>query len=155
MAMDNGFGVNFAPTHDNSDDAARRGRLEGIPQAIQILSMHIPRFLGAKALAPDQLLQAQGAQGMDPYAPAALQSLLKTLLPDLPSMDDAGPFSAPSSAPPPPRIIPGAEDPGVGSTGLEAFEPPPLQSDAGFAPPRRPRVETRQTGPYQFSPFGF
>ena len=71
-----GLGVSFAPTREQSEMGERRGGLEGIPQAIRVLSLRLPRFMGARS--PSPLVSGQGP-GMDPYLSAVFQTLAKTL----------------------------------------------------------------------------
>lgn len=75
--MDSGVGINFAPTTDNAANGPRNAALAGVPQAIQVLSLALPRVLGAQSPVPGSLLTAQGGQGQ-PDA-ALLQTLLRTL----------------------------------------------------------------------------
>lgn len=106
--MFEGLGVSFAPTAENATDANRQGQLEGLPAAIKILSLRLPRFLGARGIAPEELLRGQGGGGMDPFASSVMQSLLNSL----------------SSAAPSPVITPGT----TGKTGgtLEVVDKPPV-----------------------------
>lgn len=82
----NPIGVTFAPTNE----AALQGRRNlsvsgGVPQAIQILSLHLPKFLGAKPIAPEALLTAPAGN----QASAVVQSVLRELgiaeMPNVPS----------------------------------------------------------------------
>lgn len=119
--MDN-LGVNFAPTADAALSGSRNGQLSGVPQAIQILSLALPRMLGVRSIAPSALLHAQGGQGMDPAASALFQTLMQTLTSHAtrPQGDGSGratemsPFLGPRPLPGMPTL-PG---PGAPNTGM-------------------------------------
>lgn len=130
----NELGVSFAPTLESSFDGPRRGQHEGIGRAVQILSLRMPRFLGARGLAPGALLNASGAGGMDPYLGAVMQTLMRTLAPEGASsafgpgggLDSGGGFgsgSAAGSRPADPRIHT-IETPG-GGYGFGGFDDEP------------------------------
>lgn len=141
------LGVNFAPTSENSLDADRNAQVDGLPQAIKILSLRLPRFVGARGLAPDALMQAQGANGMDPYLSAVMQTLMQTVAPQAAQgmgggFGEFGGFGGGTGgvgggtgSPPPPVIIPGVEapDPGLGF----GHDARPFQS--GMREPYTPR----------------
>lgn len=124
--MDDGLGISFAPTAEQSELGPKRGGMEGVPEAIKVLSLRLPRFLGARAPVNNALAQAPGAGGMDPYMSAVFTSLAKVLgaqgmMPGLEGGD--GPMGGPMgatmgapSAPPKPRIE-FAERPGFAPTG--------------------------------------
>lgn len=92
--MNNGLGINFAPTADNALDSRRQAGLEGLPQAIKILSLHMPRILGTRApVNPALVNPSAGAQGgIDPYLSALSKTLAKLIGGgmDLPSMPGGG-----------------------------------------------------------------
>src|SRR4051794_9328111 len=73
----NDFGVSFAPTQDNAQRGPMQGSLDGIPAAIRILSLKMPRFLGAQA--PSPTIYNQGAQGFDPIASAVMATMARTI----------------------------------------------------------------------------
>lgn len=132
--MDSGVGINFAPTTDNAANGPRNAALSGVPQAIQVLSLALPRVLGAQSPVPGSLLTGQGGLGQ-PDA-ALLHALLKTLglfggtrtpMP-MPQGPNPIPIPAPGGTrmpqPMPPMPIP---DPRVvvGDPGLQAPPPAP------------------------------
>jgi hypothetical protein len=91
--MDNGtLGISFAPTADQAELGPRRGTLEGLPQAIKILSLHMPRILGVRAPVNSALVSPNaGAQGgVDPFLSALMQTLSRTMAPTMPPMHSAG-----------------------------------------------------------------
>ena len=69
------MGVSFAPTLDNAEDSGRVAGLEGLPAAIKLMSLRMPRMLGARAPVASQLAHAQGMGGLG----QAEQQLLQTL----------------------------------------------------------------------------
>lgn len=75
----NELGVSFAPTPDNAAMGSRNGQLSGVPRAVQVLSLALPRVVGAKPIAPTDLLTGAGGGGMDPLASAILQTIMRTL----------------------------------------------------------------------------
>jgi hypothetical protein len=95
--MDNGLGINFAPTADNALDSRRASGLEGLPQAIKILSLHMPRLLGARAPVNSALVNpGAGAQGgIDPYVSALSQTLAKLIGGGMPTGMPGMPGQAP------------------------------------------------------------
>ncbi len=65
-----GFGVSFL-----GDDEHAQGREKQFQQAVEILSMRVPRIVGGGALAPAPLLQAPGGAG-SPFAQSAIQQAM-------------------------------------------------------------------------------
>lgn len=129
--MPDGFGVSFAPTAENAMDGARQGSLEGLPAAIKILSLRMPRFLGARGIAPDALLNGDNG-GVDPFASSVMQTIFATL---------AG------NRPAPPVITPGT----TGRTGgtLETHPEEQVKTETGTTmpgPEQRPRRIPREPG---------
>lgn len=77
---DNGFGVSFLPNGDQryqrpQDQAGGLGRAP-LQEAVKILSMRVPRVVGANPLAPLALLQSPGSAGLQP---GQLEQLMRTL----------------------------------------------------------------------------
>lgn len=137
--MDNGLGISFAPTTEQSEMGDRTGGLEGIPQAIRVLSLRMPRFAGSKAPAPGALLNAQGGQGFDPFLSALMQTLAKTLAPGLDQMQAPGPFSGVSGGMPSTNA-----GPGPGAPRVNFFEPP---KDVSGTPAPMPGGGMRERDP--------
>jgi hypothetical protein len=150
--MDN-LGVSFAPTTDNAAMGPKNGSLAGVPQAIQVISMQLPRLLGARPVAPGSLLGSQGGGGNPVVQSALLQTILKSLGlpggtagpgpvqptpnergPELPSpftpMSDPAftPPSAGSSQPAIPNIVFGPTVSGANPGGPVDRRPPPFTS---------------------------
>lgn len=88
------IGITFLPSADAAANGPRQAGIEGqggsdLTQAFKILSLHLPRVLGAAAIAPKRLLTSPGAAGlalagggsgasMNPYS-AVFESLLRQL----------------------------------------------------------------------------
>jgi hypothetical protein len=73
------YGVSFAPTRDNAMMGPRNAQLTGVPEATQVISLRLPRVVGARSIAPGALLNAEGGGGSDLLGSALLQTLLRTL----------------------------------------------------------------------------
>lgn len=163
------IGITFMPSAEAAANGPRQAGVEGqsgsdLTQAFKILSLHLPRVLGAAAIAPKRLLTSPGAAGVpgqpaggfNPYA-AVFQSLLQSLtggqggdVSSLASLLGGGGNSGGgggdlslggggadqgTSRAPAPSIVPGSDDlPRDGDLG----QPP---SDAGMGMPsgREPR----------------
>lgn len=147
--MTNDFGVTFAPTADQAELAKRRQGLEGVPQALQILSLHMPRFLGAQAPVNSALTSPNaGAQGIDPYLSAVLASIARTLggpglreRPERPAQTGPNPL-APYSVPGIPPSLP--SEPQIPAV---HWQPAPGQPPR---PPSRPSYGGPQGAPQNF-----
>lgn len=141
MPMRDELGVAFAPTAENSLDANRRGQVDGVPQAIRVISLALPRVLGARGgISP--LVGGQGAGGMDPFLSALMQTLARTARPGG-SMSGGSmpPGAPPMPAPRNPNIIV-KEPPAPEPEGPETpYRPPNPQ-----LPGPRPRSEYRWQG---------
>jgi hypothetical protein len=104
-------------------------------------------------VAPQQLLQASGAQGVDPFT-AVMQTLAKALgggvVPQMHGMDDAmQPLAGVTSAPAPaPRVIPGVDQTtGVRPQGGGPVTPPPTTGRVYLnADPNNPTGPLRPNG---------
>jgi hypothetical protein len=120
------FGTTFAPAPDPTGKPP--SGLTPVQQAIQLISLHIPKFRGVSGgLAPASLLSGTGAAGRPDVHSAVLQSVLQTILgggadptsgavgadaPTFPALSPAGAPSAPPpdfKAPTSVRITPGDE----------------------------------------------
>lgn len=124
------IGITFAPTPDAAEMGKKNMALQGgSPEAIQILSLHLPKFTGARPLAPNDLLTAQ------PSSPgsAVVDSILQQMgLAPAPATSMGAPSESNSLAEllrnatggvgnryaPPPHVSPGVE------TGAQAPTPP-------------------------------
>jgi hypothetical protein len=77
--MLDGLGALFAPTAENAEDAVRRGGLAGLPAAIKILSLRLPKFVGARGLSPQQGAPGTGGMLTPPAGGDFGGSVLETL----------------------------------------------------------------------------
>lgn len=73
------------PSADQAAMGARQGQLEGVPeQAMKILSLRLPRVLGARSLSPNSLMTSPGSagvpggQGLNPLA-IVFRSILNSM----------------------------------------------------------------------------
>jgi hypothetical protein len=146
--MDN-YGVNFAPTQENAQRGPMQGQIDGIPAALKILALRMPRFLGANA--PTPLLSSGAQGGVDPIASAVLATMARTVgahnigLPG----GTAGP-NPPEMRPSPtmPGTLPApGSDPGVGA-GV-----PPIRNPGFVYQPNPGGTAGPGPGPVDRTPF--
>lgn len=150
------IGISFMPTADASANGPRQAGIEGqggsdLAQAFKILNLHLPRVLGAAAIAPKRLLTSQGSGaftggGGSPYAQifqALLQSIAGGMAPDgqpqsfsslfgtsgytVPGLDSGGDVTGGT----------GGGGGGTGGVTGTGGAPPPLVTPGG-TPPRAP-----------------
>lgn len=117
------MGISFSPTGDSQQNNAQKPT--PVQQAIQTLSLRIPRTVGAASGAPQQLLQGQGGAGLggNPNAAMTLEALIRRL------------FGGGAGLPMPGGGAPGGGDPGGGGavpSPIVGFPAPPR---AGEQPP--------------------
>ena len=64
--MANGpIGINFLPSQDAADQGQQRGNMEGdLGEAFKVLSLRMPRVVGARSLTPGSNLSGAGASGL-------------------------------------------------------------------------------------------
>lgn len=121
------LGISFVP--DQQTQTNQQNPAEPLQQAVQMLSLRMPRFAGTNAIAPDLLLQSKGAAGLglpmtgpgqDPYLgdDEWLRKILFRLVPGPYGGFDPNP--QPKMPTPPAHVNPGME-PG------EPFGGPPPQ----------------------------
>lgn len=130
------IGLSFQP---GAEDEEQKKRASMIPQAIKVLSLRLPRILGAQAPTAEALLRPQaGSGGGGPMANAVVQSILRSM-----GTPGAAPQAAPMQAP-----ITAAGGGGGEAAGLQAAiqqvgqmfgKPPAIQyQDNPVMPPRSP-----------------
>jgi hypothetical protein len=113
---DNGFGVSFLPNGDSryqrpGEEAGAGANIQPVQDAIKILSLRVPRMVGANPLAPLALLQGRGSGGL---SEGLLQQLLRTMG-QMPATNAGGPMA------------------GVGGVGVGGA-PSPFTAPEGAAP---------------------
>lgn len=77
--MADNYGISFAPTQENAQQGPINAQIDGLPAAIKILALRLPKVLGAQAVAPSSLLNGQGARGLDPIAGAVMATMARAL----------------------------------------------------------------------------
>lgn len=139
------FGATFAPFPDPS---GRNANINPVQQAIQLLSLRIPRVVGAAAPAPAALLNSPGSGGRPDVHSAVLQSVLRTIM--------AQPEALGVSAPPPsPVTVPPLDAPPVATEAPAPIVPPTRGGEPGpGAPPPSPFPEPRRDAPVPQVPVG-
>lgn len=106
------------PSADQAAMGARQGQLEGVPeQAMKILSLRLPRVLGARSLSPSSLMTSPGSagvpggQGLNPLA-IVFRSILNSMTNG--GTPPMGPINTGGGSPAGPGMLP---RPGGGPTG--------------------------------------
>ena len=120
------IGVNFQPgsNQDEARNGSPRPGASGVQEAIKVLSLRLPKVVGAQGVTPMPLLTSQGAGGnprVDSVVNQIMQRFAPTQAPQAPAPQTAGPNFAgdigamystppampnwPTSAPSTPRII--------------------------------------------------
>lgn len=146
--MPDPLGISFMPGAQG--DQGNNPQQTPVQQAIQTLSLRIPRVVGAGSLAPGQLLNAPGGAGLggNPNSAALLEQIRRMLfgggsvpgpgqfhpaLPHLPGEPGGTPRVIPGEPPNAPREVAGPPTPEVPAP---VPAPPPV---AGPDPGRAPR----------------
>ena len=153
------LGLSFLPTGNASARGGEAGPAGGrLEDVLRILSLRMPKFAGAGAIAPDALLNSPGGAGLpsgggtggDPLADAIARTVLGNLpgggtTPGAPgAADPTGSFGPgmppPGGTQPKPRIIP-IEDPppGRGGTANDPNALPPAMDPTDPFRRRDPR----------------
>lgn len=79
-------GVNFQPGLQDSNDPRMQGERrpggssQGVQDAIKVLSLRLPKVVGAQAVAPSALLNAPGAAG-NPHIDSIVENVLRKFFP--------------------------------------------------------------------------
>lgn len=138
------FGVSFSPTGKNDQQQDGGANATPIQDAIKVLSLKIPQFVGARGIAPEQLLGGPGSAGLPGMGgglPGGLEDFLRRLFgqmgggmgggmaapqgPPAPHIGIGGPIRQPpgASAGAPPDTLPGG-----------ILNPPSMAPSPGQAP---------------------
>jgi hypothetical protein len=144
--MADNYGVSFAPTQENAQQGPLNAQIDGLPAAIKILALRFPRILGANPVAPPDLLNAPGAQGIDPVASAVLATMARAIATHNMNVPGgtAGPALGPVAAPPfpSPSPLPGS------------FPTPPTPAPFGGSDIGKPRIIPQDGGVMTRNPLG-
>jgi hypothetical protein len=75
------LGVTFSPSNQqtNASGTAPLVGFDGLPSEIQMLSLRLPKVVGAQALAPEALLAGKGSAARPDLVSSVVQSVLKSL----------------------------------------------------------------------------
>jgi hypothetical protein len=128
------FGATFQPNSGNDDPMRRERQGDPVQQAIQILALRLPKFLGARGVSPSDILSQGGGQGLAGFAGGAggegalAQQVMQALM-GAQQQAGAGPQQAPQPAP-----MPGTGKPRIHSQQLPAPNPTPSAPTSGGAP---------------------
>lgn len=161
------LGTSFSPATQNADPAQIKKRRLPVQQALQTLSLRLPKFAGQGSVAPAELMSGRGLSGASDSGLSGAAAMIRALLGQQGQQPPSGsgwpggmlPSGLPTPAPqqmrsggggpmasamsrgsmPPPRNAP---MPGVSMSG-RAGAPPPV--DGGPPIPRGPRF-TSPTG---------
>ena len=137
-----GLGVTFQPgSGSGSDGSGTRpnGQNAGVQEAIKVLSLRVPRVVGAQALAPSFLLNSQGSGG-NPRIDSVVNTVLARMFPT----GGQAPSNVPSFG-----TAPASEPAWTGSA--TPFESP-FQYDMPRPTRRAPSVDTIPTTRYPSPP---
>ena len=97
------IGKSFQPGEDNKAVQAGEARGSGVQEAIKVLSLRLPKVVGAQGMTPMPLLQSQGSGG-NPRVDSIVQSVLSKIFPTgqaAPQAPVMGQSFAPESSPMP------------------------------------------------------
>ena len=104
-----GFGVSFLPSGDQRYTRTGQAETNPVQEAVKILSLRVPRVVGATPMAPLALLSGQGGGGLPS---GVVETLLRALTPPEPSVPPVaavpGPTlpAGPTPAPTLPTAVP-------------------------------------------------
>ena len=147
------LGITFAPGHNTTGMQQRPGMAsQPVQEAIKLLSLRLPRIVGANAPIPQGLLFGAGGEGLPDPTGNPLLDILRRRLGD-PGAIPGDPSGLPPLPPPPPRWTPGFDDEvPIGSpeptrtVPQDPSLPPPLPPLPPPMPPDRSRGDRPVTG---------
>jgi hypothetical protein len=136
--MPAGIGYSFSPFQEDSQGQAPPA--EQVQNAVQVLGLRMPTVAGARGIAPQPLLNSQGAGGLNIPGGLSLQQFLELLFGQMsPSLMPGGAQNAPSAASRPiPGIVPGQQPTTPGApvqTGAPAGGKIPGTPEVNVPPP--------------------
>jgi len=130
-------GVNFQPGSLDQEQQRRQqsqGSAQGVQEAIKVLSLRLPKVVGAQSIAPSALLNSQGGGG-SPHVDSIVESVMAKMFPGA----AGGNVQAPMEQPQAPSMAPESSPQFSGQVrqGSEVRQDQPPQS---FQFPQAPRV---------------
>jgi hypothetical protein len=135
-------GVSFQPGSGETAPGGTKKPQTGVQEAIQVLSLRLPKTVGARAIAPGALLNAQGSGG-NPRIDSVVSQVLGRYFPTG-ATDATGGANAP--------MVPSSAPPGGGYGG--SFTPGQIPGNTPLSElfpssgaPRAPRIESGSTMP--------
>jgi hypothetical protein len=151
------FGLSFTPGQpQNGQQSGQqggqpRGNVSPVQQAIQTLSLRIPRVVGAGGLAPQALLTAQGGSALgNPNSASVLEEIRRRLFGPAPTATP-GTYTPPN--PPPYVPTPSWNPPTLSPSPTRPSYPPPYPSSPNrptdYSPPQSipiPRIDPSDVG---------
>lgn len=171
-------GVNFQPGAQSygQQDGQRRpsggGSQQGVQEAIKVLSLRLPKVVGARSVAPAPLLNSEGSGG-SPHVDSIVESVLSRMFgsqrgaaPSAPMMDPSAAGGGQSPSTPDYRTIAADAFGGGGQTSPPTFTGVPTQTPTvtqtpptlpWTPPPTTPQIivtPTHPTGDFTVGPDG-
>lgn len=131
-------GASFQPGLNDNGDEERRRRNAGVQEAIKVLSLRMPRVVGASAPAPSALLNAPGSGG-NPQIDSVVNQILQRVM-------GSGGQAPTNAAPSVPMSAPSATRPSP-TTPLSSMMRPSSPAVAPHAPPSAPQQGFRPPTP--------
>ena len=74
------IGVNFQPGASRDNGQSPQARPDGVQEAIKVLSLRLPKVVGAQGIAPQPLLSSQGSGG-NPRVDSVVNQILSRIMP--------------------------------------------------------------------------
>ena len=130
------IGKSFQPGEDNKAVNAGEARGSGVQEAIKVLSLRLPKVVGAQGMTPMPLLQSQGSGGnprVDSIVQSVLSKIFPTAAPSAPPAPVMGQSFAPESSPMP-------SGPSFTGNAQQGYREPPRQEPYRPIPIPTPRV---------------
>lgn len=144
------IGVNFQPgTQDQQQNGQQRTAPQNVQEAIRVLSLRLPKVVGANSVAPQALLGSQGG-GANPRVDSVVQQILQRMFPQAAPPSASVPQApAPMIPPPMPQAPPPPMGGGIDANGIPPanLAPPPSFPQTPAAPPYEPRMPTYEEPP--------
>ena len=143
------IGITYLPTDENTPQS--RGQPSDLGQALEILSLRLPRVRGARPISPQVYGQGAGGSGSawNPYA-AIIEAMLTAMQGGQPGQPQGG-FSGGQNRPPPPSPVSttsvGGPPPTIPTPRIRPGIQPPAPDPVGESDQlidRRPEIRIQQ-----------